>query len=97
MGRTGAWLAWLGALFAFLAGLAAGLRMAWRTLRGVSRFLDDWNGDEERGRLGVIARLDRLEQRTAQLEPNGGHSVADKVARIATAVGATPEPPGGTQ
>lgn len=75
-----------GALLA-LAGLAVlvGRVVRWmlRTLRKISDFLDDWRGEPPRpgypGRPGVPERLARIE---AQLWPNGGSSLHDKVNQI---------------
>lgn len=90
MSRTAALLAWLGGLVVVLGGAAAAVRRAWRTLRAMGRFLDDWFGTDDRP--GVIARLDRLEKLAGQLERNGGHSVADQVAQIASTVEAATTP-----
>jgi hypothetical protein len=70
-----------------LAGLAVlvGRVVRWmlRTLRKISDFLDDWRGEPPRpgypGRPGVPERLARIE---AQLWPNGGSSLHDKVNQI---------------
>lgn len=63
---------------------------ATRFVRRVVHFLDDWQGEEERAgiprRPGVIERLAIVEARTAQLTPNGGDHVADRLARIEQAL-----------
>lgn len=77
-----------------VAGLIA---LGWRTARGVRRLVDrmddladDWTGTPERpgvpARLGVMARLLRIEQRLTavehELRPNSGHSLRDAVDRV---------------
>lgn len=58
-----------------------------RTLRKVNDFLDDWRGEPARpgvkARPGVMQRIEAIE---AQLRPNGGSTVYDKVTKIAKAV-----------
>ena len=55
----------------------------YRTWKKLADFLEDWNGEPARpgrpARLGVPERLARIE---AQLWPNGGSSLHDKVNQI---------------
>lgn len=106
MNRAGAVLGWLAAAFAVLAGIGAGGRLAWRTLRGLARFLDDWKevrgwmlGDDEHP--SMAAQLVDLRRRMARVEGqfarNGGATLADAVDRLESAVGTVPPPnQGGT-
>lgn len=73
---------WLGAFFlAAFAIWGLGKRIA-PTVRKVTNFLDDWNGEPARPgvpqRLGVMARLDEMHH---ELHPNSGSSLADAVNR----------------
>ncbi|WP_329196334.1 hypothetical protein [Streptomyces sp. NBC_01435] len=72
------------------AAIAAGLGLLWRITRGVRRimarvdeFIDDWQGTPARSgvppRLGVMARLDRIEH---ELHPNSKGSLRDAVDRV---------------
>lgn len=86
---------WVDPLVALgLLGLAGGaLRWLWRqVIRPLSLMLQDWHGSPPRpgvpARPGVMVRLERLE---AELTPNGGKSVKDRVEKIAKTVGAEEE------
>lgn len=69
--------------------LGAVLGLLWKGLRRVTRFFDQWDGTDEHP--GVIKRLTVLEDIiTAQLKPNGGASIYDKVTRIDDALPAAP-------
>lgn len=68
-----------------------------RAVRRLVHFVDGWEGYPARpgipARPGVLEqlaeladRLDRVEHRTAQLTPNGGSHMVDKVERIAKRV-----------
>lgn len=67
------------------AATAIGLAARWarKRLKGFETFLEDWNGQESRpgvpARLGVLARLERLD---AQVHPNHGGSLRDVADRI---------------
>lgn len=73
------------------------LRWVFRGMRRVGRFLDEWNGTEERPGApavpGVPARLDIMDSRLekidtrvaaveAQMSPNSGSTLRDAVDRI---------------
>lgn len=88
--------------------VAAALGLLWRLTRGVRRivgrvdeFVDDWNGTTARpgvaGRPGVMARLDRIEQRLESVEhelhPNSGGSLRDAVDRVDIALNGNPPTP----
>lgn len=67
---------------------AAGLVIK-RVAPGVRRIVhltDDLIGEPDRpgvpGRPGVMERLHQLDERTAELHPNGGGSIKDQVTRI---------------
>ncbi|MDH6111908.1 hypothetical protein P3T36_006909 [Kitasatospora sp. MAP12-15] len=70
-----------------IAGLLA---LLWRAVRALVRLvgrmdevIDDWQGTPSRpgvpGRLGVMARLDRIEH---ELHPNSGASLRDALDRV---------------
>ena len=70
--------------------------VGWRKLgRPLRHFLADWAGEPPRpgypGRPGVPERLERLEVRVANVEaelsPNGGRSVRDRVEALARHAG----------
>ncbi|WP_205327558.1 hypothetical protein [Glycomyces sp. YM15] len=67
------------------AATAIGLAVRWarKRLKGFETFLEDWNGQGGRpgvpARLGVLARLERLD---AQVHPNHGSSLRDVADRI---------------
>lgn len=73
-----------GAACALIAGAWKGIRGLSRFLARGERFLDDWNGTEDRP--GVIARLDaneaRLERIEHELFPNSGKSLRDGLDRV---------------
>lgn len=91
--------AWVTALIALIAAalsaVAWALRWAWRILRRVTHFLDDYAGQPARdglpARPGFMARLGSVEQLlahvVAETTPNGGGSMRDEVARTARDVG----------
>jgi len=66
------------------------LRKSWHLIIGTIDFLRAWNGEEETpdhpARPGVLKRLDAVEKglahAVAELSPNGGGSVKDKVDQI---------------
>lgn len=68
------------AVVAGLAILAKPATAGWRMARRTSRFLDVWEGTKETP--SIPARIAKVEERTAQLERNGGGSVRDAVERI---------------
>lgn len=86
---------WVAALVALVVAVAAGLgwavRWAWRVLRRVVHFLDDYSGQPARdglaARPGLMARLGGVEELLAKVvaetTPNGGGSMRDEVARTA--------------
>lgn len=80
------------ALLAIIGLVGLIVRAALRTLRRLDDFLSDWRGEPRRPgqprRPGVMERIERIE---AQLRPNGGSSMRDRVNAIAGAVGAEPE------
>lgn len=77
-----------------IAGLIALVVRVWQGVRRivdrVDDLADDWNGTPERpgvpGRLGVMARLHRIEERVQavehELQPNSGTSLRDAVDRV---------------
>jgi hypothetical protein len=80
-----------------MAGAGYLIRGAWRMSGRVHQLADDLLGDQRRGRMGVVARLDGLDSRVAGLDerlgtvehqvcPNSGSSLHDKVTRVAEAV-----------
>ncbi|MFJ1664791.1 hypothetical protein ACIOK4_00090 [Streptomyces bottropensis] len=85
-------------IWSLAAVAVAGLiTLVWRAVRGARRIVDrmddladDWNGTPERpgvpARLGVMARLHRIEERMGavehELQPNHGHSLRDAVDRV---------------
>lgn len=86
---------WVAALVALVVAVVAGLgwavRWAWRVLRRVVHFLDDYAGQPARdglpARPGLMARLQSVEELVAKVvaetTPNGGGSMRDEVARTA--------------
>lgn len=86
--------AWIAAVAAGTAGLAYLLRGAWRLTQVIHRLAEDLLGEPARpgqpARPGVIARLDDLDGRMrrveAQVNPNGGSSLHDKVTAVKRAV-----------
>lgn len=87
---------WVDPLVALgLLGMAAApLKWLWgRLLRPLTLMLQDWHGTPPRpgvpARPGVMVRLERLE---AELTPNHGRSVRDRVEKIAKTVGAEEDP-----
>jgi hypothetical protein len=95
---------WLGlaaeitAAGAAIGALLKGLRWVLRTWRKLSEFLDEWNGEAARpGHVrvpGIPERLTKLESDVtavrAQVTPNGGSSLLDKVQDIKNAMEGTP-------
>ena len=90
--------AWVGALVALIVAVGAlaawALRWAWRILRRVVHFLDDYSGQPARdGRPavpGFMARLasveDSLKHVVAETTPNGGGSMRDMVSKTNSSV-----------
>lgn len=81
---AGAAAAALTAILVFVMKVVRPVRRAWRRL---DDFLGDWFGEPARpgqsARPGVMERLARVEERTAELKPAfGGSSLADAVNRI---------------
>lgn len=70
-------------------------RPARRGCRRIEEFLEDWFGSPARpgqpARPGVMERLAAVEERTRELRPNGGRSLADAVNRIEQKVTDTEE------
>ena len=85
--KAGALAMALLAIIGLLTAVQKGARWMLRTLRKLGEFLEDWNGEPGRpgvpARPGVMARLERIE---AQLNPNGGQSLHDKVTAIKNTV-----------
>lgn len=77
-------------LAAAAGAIAKGARWMFRTVRRMSDFLDDWNGEPARSghdRVpGVMERLEKIEKRLSTVEsqvtPNGGSSLRDDVTKI---------------
>jgi hypothetical protein len=89
------WVAALTALAAAVSGcIAWGLRWAWRILRRVGHFLDDYAGEPARDGLpakpGFMARLaaveGQLEHVVTETSPNHGTSLRDIVIKTAADV-----------
>jgi hypothetical protein len=90
--------AWLTALVALVVaafgGLAWAVRQAWRILRRINHFLDDYAGQPARdglpARPGFMARLTSVEESlahvVAETKPNHGTSLRDVVHRTAADV-----------
>lgn len=90
--------AWVAALVALVVAVCAaigwGLRWAWRILRRVVHFLDDYAGqpaiDGRPAVPGFMARLASVEQSLAHVvtetTPNGGGSMRDMVSKTAADV-----------
>ncbi len=87
------WVAALVALLVAVVGCAAWcVRWAWRILRALGHFLDDWRGEPARdGRPatpGLMARLGSVEDLvktiSAEVRPNHGNSLRDQVDAIRT-------------
>lgn len=68
------------AVVAGLAILWKPVAAGWRMARRTSRFLDVWEGTGQTP--SIPTRIATVEERTAQLERNGGSSVRDAVERI---------------
>lgn len=88
-----AWIAALCALATAVTGAALWCaRAAWRLIRRVINFLDDFLGEPARAgvaaRPGVMDRLSTLETSVAsiavEVHPNGGKSLRDEVQRMGT-------------
>lgn len=95
----------VGVVVGILVGLGAIVAGAWKTVRKLGRFLDDWFG--EPGQPGVMARLASLEtgQATladgqaalqgevaeikAELHPDSGRTFRDAVDRAVAAAAAS--------
>lgn len=91
------WLAAAGAITAVGAAISVltrGVKWMLKTWRKLGDFLEDWNGEEARPgharQPGIPERLSTLEADLAavkaQVSPNGGGSLLDKVDKIKTAV-----------
>lgn len=78
------WDILFGAVGALAVLVPAALVVA-RRLRRLSQFLEDWFGEQARPgvrhRPGVMERLATVEERTEQLQRNGGSSLRDAVDR----------------
>jgi hypothetical protein len=89
------------AVAAAIVGIAAAIGVSIRTgvwlaksVRRVTDFLDDWNGEAARpgypARKGVPERLSTMEDRLGRVEgqmrPNGGSTLRDAVDRIDRAI-----------
>ncbi|GAA2321345.1 hypothetical protein GCM10010149_87950 [Nonomuraea roseoviolacea subsp. roseoviolacea] len=74
------------AIGAAVVVLVKGLALVVRWVKRLNEFLDDWNGEPERpgvpARLGVMTRLEQMETKMQELEPNHGGSIKDAVGRI---------------
>lgn len=92
-----AWIAALAAAIGTAAGLAGwAIRSAWRFIRKILGFLEDWSGEAARpadgvpARPGVLLRLASVESLTAELaremRPNHGTSLRDVVHQTAAGV-----------
>lgn len=77
----------------YLVSVVVALCLIWLAVRrmapGIRRIVhlvDDLTGEPERpgvpARPGVMERLQQLDDRTAELKPNGGSSIKDQVNRI---------------
>lgn len=77
-------------LAAGVAGLAYIVRGVWLVSRTIHRLADDLLGDRRAGKLSVVDRLDGIDTRLAKVEaqvnPNGGKSLHDKVNQIKESV-----------
>lgn len=64
----------------------AAIRRIAPAIRKVVHLVDDLLGEPDRpgvpGRLGVMERLQQLDERTAELRPNGGKSIKDQITRM---------------
>lgn len=74
------------AVLAALGGVGAAVRWLVVRLRKLGHLADDLLGEPARpgqeARPGLMDRVKTLEARTAELRPNGGHSIKDTVDRI---------------
>ena len=90
--------AWLTAFVALVVAVCGGMawtgRHAWRIVRRVTHFLDDYAGQPARDGMpakpGLMARLASVEESLAHVvtetTPNGGGSMRDMVMRTAADV-----------
>ncbi len=89
MGSHYAWVTILGEAVVAIGVLVAGLRVMLSIIHRIDRFLDEWNGTDNRP--GVMKRLDTLEDGQVRIMrevmPNGGQSLRDKVDRIEKKLG----------
>ncbi len=73
----------LALIVAIGGGLLGLLRIVLKRLHGINRFLDEWNGTENRP--GVMKRLETLESQqqciVREITLNGGKSLKDSVHR----------------
>lgn len=77
-------------LITIIATLITCTRWAYRQVRSLQDLLEDWHGEKERpgvpGRLGVMERLDRIENRVNSAafnsQPNHGTSAYDEHTRL---------------
>lgn len=90
-GLDPAWIVAAMTLATAVTGLMAWFaRSAWRILRQVSHFLDEWKGEAAHdglpARPGVMVRLGSVEETLARVlaetKPNHGHSLRDVIGRI---------------
>jgi len=69
-----------------LGGIGAAIRWIVVQLRKIGHLADDLLGEPARpghvARPGLMDRVKTLEERTAELKPNGGGSIKDQVTRM---------------
>jgi len=77
---------YLAAVTGLIGGAWAAVRRLAPVVRRVVHLVDDLAGEPARpgvaARPGVMERLAELEVRTAELAPNGGESIKDKINRM---------------
>ena len=74
-------------LILLLAAVVTAVGVLWRAFRGMranlTKRLGDWfDAANVRANAPLILQMAKVEERTRELVPNGGTSIADKVARI---------------
>jgi hypothetical protein len=69
-----------------LGGIGAAIRWLVVQLRKIGHLADDLLGEPARpghaARPGLMDRVKTLEDRTAELKPNGGGSIKDQITRV---------------